>query len=289
MSQQWLHTAERSTKIALLFMRWVSLHLGRTFTRLLIPIICLYFILFSQQGWRASKKFLAKTRNKKITLSNIYRHYWTYGAVILDRVYFTANKSSLFDIRIHGEHLLKNILHNKQGCILLGSHLGSFDALRALAVHQHQLPLKVLMYPQGSQQLTKYMDQIHPQLAESMIVTGQADSLLKAYDALQQGYLLGILNDRVMNHEKSLPCQFFNETIHLPTGPLKLAKLSKVPVILFFALYRGNNRYDIHFESFTECYQSQDMATLLQRYANRLEYYAKDAPYNWFNFYDYWS
>ncbi|MNC90096.1 hypothetical protein D3C83_61470 [compost metagenome] len=29
--------------------------------------------------------------------------------------------------------------------------------------------------------------------------------------------------------------------------------------------------------------------SLLERYVQRLEHYARAAPYNWFNFYDFWN
>lgn len=34
-------------------------------------------------------------------------------------------------------------------------------------------------------------------------------------------------------------------------------------------------------------YQAIDL--ILRRYAQRLEHYARQEPYNWFNFYDFWQ
>jgi len=61
-----------------------------------------------------------------------------------------------------------------------------------------------------------------------------------------------------------------------------------------FGLYRGGNRYEIHFERFADLQQDAGQGRdamieqLLQRYASRLEHYCRLAPYNWFNFYDFW-
>ena len=69
----------------------------------------------------------------------------------------------------------------------------------------------------------------------------------------------------------------------------------KVPVLLFFGLYLGNNRYALHFELFADeiavrgDHRSEDIRLWTQRYADRLEHYARLAPYNWFNFYDFWG
>jgi predicted LPLAT superfamily acyltransferase len=68
----------------------------------------------------------------------------------------------------------------------------------------------------------------------------------------------------------------------------------KRPVALMFGLYRGGNRYDVHFERLADLSRversQRDRAVEepLKRYAGRLEHYCREAPYNWFNFYDYW-
>jgi len=67
------------------------------------------------------------------------------------------------------------------------------------------------------------------------------------------------------------------------------------PVILFFGLYRGGKRYEIYFEYFAQevllnrdC-RAEDIQRWMQLYVDRLEHYARLAPYNWFNFYTFWD
>ena len=71
--------------------------------------------------------------------------------------------------------------------------------------------------------------------------------------------------------------------------------LRHAEVILFFGLYQGGSRYDLHFELLTESV-SADRATRdaelrhwVGRYAARLEHHARCSPFNWFNFYDFWQ
>ncbi len=74
-----------------------------------------------------------------------------------------------------------------------------------------------------------------------------------------------------------------------------VASLMKVPVVLFFGLYSGNNQYDIYFELLTERVtldrnaRQRDLQEWTQRYVNRIEHYCHLAPHNWFNFYDFWD
>ena len=60
-------------------------------------------------------------------------------------------------------------------------------------------------------------------------------------------------------------------------------------------LYLGGNRYAIHFDplaDFSAVHSGQRNAALeaaIHRYAELLERYCRKAPYNWFNFFDFWQ
>jgi predicted LPLAT superfamily acyltransferase len=60
-------------------------------------------------------------------------------------------------------------------------------------------------------------------------------------------------------------------------------------------MYRGGNRYDLHFELFTDRLvlprggAGAELRCVVQRYVARIEYYVRGDPYNWFNWYDIWK
>jgi predicted LPLAT superfamily acyltransferase len=68
-----------------------------------------------------------------------------------------------------------------------------------------------------------------------------------------------------------------------------------VPVYLVAGLYEGGKHYVIHLEPFCEEPNAERAEPTAwtrewaQRYAERLEHFCRLAPYNWFNFYDFWS
>ena len=74
-----------------------------------------------------------------------------------------------------------------------------------------------------------------------------------------------------------------------------MALMLKRPVVLMLGLYRGGNRYELYFEKLFEpdgVERSRRAAAVeeaLQLYVQRLEHYCRQAPYNWFNFYDFWN
>jgi len=225
-------------------------------------------------------------------LREVAHHLYTFAATILDRVFFLGGQFDRFDVRVHGADLL---LGRQQGTLLLSAHHGSFDALRALGAAHGQLPLRVLMYPQHNSFITGLFAALNPALAQTIIPLGGVDSLLKVNDALQRGEMVGMLGDRIAESEKVTCCRLLGAETLFPAGPALLAAVTGAPVVLVFGLYRGGNRYDVFLEAFGVTQQlprAEREAAIqqwTQRYAERLEYYVRLAPYNWFNFYDYWN
>jgi len=67
-------------------------------------------------------------------------------------------------------------------------------------------------------------------------------------------------------------------------------------VVFMAALYRGGGRYDVRFEPLADFTAPVDAAQrdnrvreALQAYVQRLEALCREAPTNWFNFFDFWN
>jgi predicted LPLAT superfamily acyltransferase len=294
MSRAWFQQQERSSEFWLRLIRWIALHLGRPVARLLLYPITFYFLIFTVHSRRASKNYLQRVLGLRVGLIDQFRHFHCFAATILDRVYLLTEQERLLDVKMHNAEVLLEKVNAQQGCILLGAHLGSFEVLRALAVHQRHFPLKVLMYANHNEMITRVLSVLSPAVAQTVIPLGQADTLLRVKESLDRGDLVGMLGDRVAESDKTVRCDILGGQAELPQGPMLLAATLKVPVIFFCGLYRGGNRYDIHFELLTEAAdvlrseREAVVAQLTRRYATRVEHYARLAPYNWFNFYDYW-
>jgi predicted LPLAT superfamily acyltransferase len=87
---------------------------------------------------------------------------------------------------------------------------------------------------------------------------------------------------------------FLGEEAGFPASPFRIAGMLKRPVVLMVGLYLGGNRYHLHFERLIgegelALRDPQAVERWVQRYAQRLEHYCRLAPYNWFNFYDFWD
>jgi len=295
MSQIWTDQKERSNPFTLRLICWIALNLSRPFARLWLYPITLYFLITSPRVRFASQNYLKRVPGKTGNIIQVTKHIYCFAATILDRVYFLTDQQHLFNIDIHGSELLDSIIKQKTGCILLGSHVGSFEALRCLAITHEHLPLKIMMYQDHNAMITKILDELNPKVTSSVINLADHDALFQMKESLEQGEFIGMLGDRVNEDEKRVKCEIFGEEIFMPAGPLTLAILFEVPVLMFYGIYHGGNRYSIHIEklsdkiSATRKERAVVVAQYMQDYVSSIELMIKKTPYNWFNFFDFWG
>ena len=295
MSQNWTGLPERGTRRALRLILWITLRLGRPMGRALLYPITLYFLCSATAARRGSRWYLRRVLGGTPGWGAIFRHIHCFAATILDRVYFLTDRWQSFQITLQGEQAILKQAASGQGCLLLGSHLGSFEVLRALGTWRGRLPIRILMNSAHNQEITGVLNALNPDLAATILPIGDTASLLRVQESIAAGYLVGALGDRVTAGEKTVQVQFFGQEIAFPAGPLALAALCQCPVILFFGLYQGNRRYAVYFEPLAERiilerrHRQSQLTEWVQCYADRLEHYTRLAPYNWFNFYDYWG
>lgn len=294
-TRRWTALPERGTPTALRVIHWTARVFGRSVARLLLFPTTLYFLLSGHAVRRMSYEYLARVRSRPAHWWHVFRHLYYFAATILDRVYLLTGEFHRFDIKFHQRELLHRQVEHGQGCILLGSHLGSFEVLRALGVTRAEYPLKVLMDVVHNENLTRFLDALNPEIAGTVIVPDRPDTLLKVKESLDAGFLVGTLGDRPTSDGKTAQCQFLGAPATFPIGAIVIAAMMHCPVILFFGLYRGGSRYEIYFEKFADeivlsrDHRAEDIHHWTQRYADRLEHYARLVPYNWFNFYPFWD
>jgi predicted LPLAT superfamily acyltransferase len=294
-AHRWGNLPERGTPTLLRLIAWIAVHVGRWTTRLLLYPVTLYFVISAGEARRVSYEYLRRVRERPAHWWHVFRHFYCFAATILDRLYLLRSEFEHFDVALHDKEILLRKIESGKGCILLGSHLGSFEVLRALGVTQQNFPLKVLMDTAHNQNITRFLDSLNEKIASTVIVPDRPDTLLRVKESLDAGCLIGMLGDRALSGDKTTQCQFLGARATFPAGPILIAAIMHCPVILFFGLYRGGKRYDIYFEHFAEEIalhrdrRTEDVQHWMQRYAERLEYYARLRPYNWFNFYSLWD
>ena len=297
MSAAWKQRPEGGGRLALGLIRGIARHGGRGLARLLLYPITVYFLLRRAPERSASRAWLDCVTGQPATLWQVARHIHTFAATILDRVFLLSGQLKRFDVRVQGLDALHDALIDGQGLLLFGSHLGSFEVLRVLSRERPEVKVRVVLDIGHNPTMSQMLDALNPEIAATVIDAGQSGPMLmlEIQQAISEGAIVTLLVDRVQSGQTWLPAPFFGRDAPLPVAPWLIASVLGVPVMLAFGLYRGGKRYDLVFEPFdvgTRAARAERGARLLAlvgRYAGRLEHHARQAPYNWFNFYDFWE
>jgi len=296
MSTYWEQQRERSTTAALHLMIWSAGFFGRFIIRIVLYFIVGYFYLTSPRAVRASRNAMRRLLRREPGWRDIYKNFYYFAACAVDRLYLLKDRKHYFDVSVDRPDEVAKMTAQGRGCLLVVAHLGSFEPLRMMGTNQRKLPISILMDRKQGEMLVTLLERINPNFALQIIDAAQRgpELVLQLRDALQAGRMVCIMGDRAREDERALEVQFCGSTARVPEGPWALATALGVPVILGFGLYKGRRKYQACFELFAEKVtatrqtRSADLQYWAQQYAQRLEHYARQAPYNWFNFYDYW-
>jgi predicted LPLAT superfamily acyltransferase len=293
-SAEWVRSAERGSLPLIRLMVWFSLALGRSAGRVPLRIIAAYFLVFGGKSGRAIRGFLRRCLGRRPTIAEQYRSYFSFASTLHDRIYFLKDRFDLFDITRHGH----DVLEDGAGALLMGAHLGSFEAMRSCGRGLAHRRVVMVMYEENARQINGVLSAVAPDAMHDIVPLGRVESMLHVGNCLDEGALVGVLADRTLGGEATIALPFLGEAASFPLGPMRMAAVLRRRVFFMTGLYRGGNRYELHFEPLADfsdlvgisrAERDARVREAVARYAARLEHYCRDAPHNWFNFFDFWK
>jgi predicted LPLAT superfamily acyltransferase len=292
----WLSQRERGTLLGIYSLYWLATLFGRAPSRLVVRLIAAWYALFSRNINRQSRQWLGAVLGHPATRSMVYRHVLYFAQTAVDRMFLLRGKIGSFAVTTNGKQHLLDAVSRKQGLLLLGAHVGSFEAMRADG-ERVRFPLNILGHFENARMINALFEKLNPDMAARVIhiETTNVEFIFDVRNRIEAGEFVGTMGDRVGLNEKSVVVQFFGRPARFPTGPFVLASVLKCPVYLTFGLYSEPNRYDLYCEPFMEKVElprkqrQEQLQAVVQRFAERLEAYCRLAPYNWFNFFDFWE
>lgn len=296
-AETWL-APERGNHAVMAVMLFLARILGRKVLSRLIWPISLYYFVRDSTARRGSFVYLSRVLGRRPGGWEMWRHIHAYALVVLDRIFILGHSASVPPYTVTGGEAVLEALEKGRGCILLGAHVGSFDALRSVGRFAScKIRLRVLMYRQFVGAASKAIEQLDPAYESAIIHIGEPQTMLHVAEALQNGDVVAILGDRAPDIGRYMSVPVLGKMAPLPIGPLRLAAITGAPVLLFSALRCADGHYDIRFEPFAEqivlegtrAEQTEALRGWLGRYAAWLETLCARDPFSWFNFYDFWK
>jgi hypothetical protein len=292
-SAQWATRPERGATALMRFMAWASLTLGRPVSRAMLRLVAAYFFATGRAARHSARAFLERSLGRAPTLAEQYRLFFHFGATVHDRIYLLANRFDLFDIDVRGAELF-----DEGGALLMGAHMGSFEVMHACGRHMEKRRVAMAMYEDNARKVNEALAAIAPAVRHDIVALGRPGSMIELAARLDEGVLVGVLADRTLADEPTLSLAFLGHAAAFPTGPMRMAAVLRRRVFFMVGLYRGGNRYDVRFEPLADfadleglsrAQRNQRVQEAVTDYARRVEHYAREAPFNWFNFHDFWG
>jgi predicted LPLAT superfamily acyltransferase len=278
-------------KTMVLAARWLS----RPILHIMLYPIALYFFVIRRVEREASAAYLKRVLGRSPRKSEVFRHFRTFAEVTADRIYFLTGKTEQLSVTVHQIREMRELVEIGKGGVALAAHIGSFEAARVLGSRLGGVTLRVVLDREIGKQLTAQLEALDIDLQGVTIDANLPPAArgLQIAESLERGEWIGFLADRYRPGDRTVECQFLGDTIRLPLGPLIIAATFKVPLVCIFPLYI-DGRYEVHCEILSSSFSVQRknreviLGEYAQLFADKMSKHVRTAPYNWFNFYDYW-
>lgn len=305
----WSSIREAGTLFGLQFLRFVHRVFGRWLVSFcLLPTVA-YFVLLRPNSRRSSQAFLAQHyRNypefwqKKPGLWATCKHFYVFAETVVDKLLSWFVEIDVDQFVIEHPERIDDIMQDSRGQLIIGSHTGNLEYCRGFMHRYRDKVINILVHDKHSVNYNTIMQQMNPDSRLNVFQVEEFDipTMLKIKSKVDAGEWVFIAGDRspLSGGERTVPVQFLGRTAHLPIGPYMLAKGLACPVKMMFSYcdYLSDGK-PVHFEivpfaeqvTLDRKQRIEQLEKYAQRFADALEAQCAKAPYQWFNFYDFWE
>ncbi len=307
MAQHWSRIHEQGSVLGIKILLTCYAWFGRyVFKAVLWPVIVFYYwraklarTASLQYLARMQKQYPQSLQGQKLNHWLGIAHFYQFGLSIIDKIDAWVGKIDYRQVDYQGREYAERLFEQGKGAVFLTSHLGNMELCRAISNRVQQTRINVLVFTQNAVKFNQVLKEMNEQVDVDLIQVSDlgADSAIMLKERIDNGEFIVIVGDRTSITEpgKSIHAQFLGEPAPFPMGPFILAALMECPVYLIFCSKRAS-RFQITMEPFSEQpiklprkTRQQALQSWVQKYAERLEYHASQAPLQWFNFFDFWA
>jgi predicted LPLAT superfamily acyltransferase len=303
----WRRAAEVGTVSALGVMRGFYRLFGRRLSSALLHPIAGYYHLMHADIRQASLGYLerlyafpggAEALGGRPGRAAIHRHVHEFAVNLFDRMVIWGESLDEMDVEKERSRPLLDLARSGSGGILVGAHLGSFDMLRLVA-QQHQVAVQVLMYTDHAERINAFFEKLEP--GSRVRVLGVDPTAVRTpfliRECVERGEFVGILADRIhpAGRERVVRVPFLGRPAAFPATPFELATVLGCPLLQCLCVRTGDARYEtLALPLFSggrvpRAEREKAARELVESYVAELERWCLRAPYQWFNFYDFWA
>ncbi len=263
---------------------------------ILIFVAAYYFVTANKKGIRFYFKKVHKYSSLKVFFK-IYKNFYVFGQVIVDKVAILAGFSNKFTFNFDGEEYLHQMAREKTGGVLIGAHVGNWEVAGQL-LERIDTRVNIVMFDGENPVLKSFMDDVLVKKNINIIFIKKDDfsHLYAISDALKNKEIIALHGDRFLPGTNNASVKFFGMDAEFPTGPLYLASKYKVPVTYVSAMKETATHYHFFATPLKQFKypgnlknRKNDMKIMIMDYVAELERVVKKYPLQWFNYYQFWK
>ncbi len=263
-----------------------------------LRFVVIYFFLFSPKSFRFSLFYFNKVLHYNFFNSfiKIYKSYFVFGQVLLDKIAILAGFKTSFTFDFDGEnHLIKMVTGNTGG-LLISAHVGNFE-IAGFLLKRLNTKINIVMYDAEHTRIKDYLSNIlNNQNVNIIVIKNDFTHIFEINKALNDKELVCIHGDRFVQGSKTLSCDLLGKKALFPTGPFYLAIKFKVPVSFVFAMKDTKSHYHFYATPSKRYEYPQNLEKrnavlkeIIKQYISELEKIIYKYPEQWFNYYDFWG
>jgi len=270
---------------------------GLPFAYFLLRFVALYFFLFLPKAFKAIYPFYRKRFLFGFfhSLQMVYKNYYVFGQVLLDKVAVMAGFPVKFSFTYEGEEHLRKIVADRTGGLLISAHIGNFE-MAGNMLERLETEVNIIMFDAEHEKIKNYLDSVTRRKFNVIAIKEDNSHIYEINKAFREKQLVCIHGDRFVKGSKTLSVEFLGEKANFPTGPFYLAMKFHVPVSFVFAMKDSASHYHF-FATPPRLYQQQGIQqkrdqtiqTIIKDYIYVLERTLRKYPSQWFNYYNFWE
>lgn len=277
-----------------IFLRIFGLH--RTYG--LLYFVCFYYLFFDREATASAGAYVERRFPESSYFTrylHIYRLFVSQGKQLVDRLATVVSKQDIFDLRLNGyDELLAVLRSSDKGAVLLTSHFGNWQiALKAL----NRLGRKVylLMRREDNPAVHDSLNVGHEGGNIRIISPDQEfGGVIEIMKVLRMGSVVSIMGDRRYG-SKASRIRFLGDYACFPFSAFAIAAAVECPVVILLAAKVSDYKYAVDVSGIIYPRYSngkkknEQLALWVQQYAEILEKFTDNYPYQFFLFHDIWK
>ncbi|MFW6457356.1 MAG: lipid A biosynthesis acyltransferase [Planctomycetota bacterium] len=259
-------------------------------------VVVLWYVLFVPEVRERCGHYL---RRRFPDRDGVWRRFWdsywlvvSFARSMIDRAAYALVGRRVLRAECPDADAVLSTLEDGDGAVLLNAHIGCWQAAMNALDHTDRAVSLVMIPPEDGSPEAELMGEDLP--FDVIDPRGGTEGVMEMVSALQQGRILGLMGDRVFGvREDTVDVQFLGGTIKVPFAPYRLASVSGKPIMVLFSHKAEINRYVLRLATVIRVKagvrEPSDAEPYAQQFADVMEEYVEEHPWQFFNFYDMWG